>query len=90
MDEIMNSIKKNGLEPGCIDQRLNSISKKYVKEIEDIIDFGEDRDITVMVGRKKYMLEVVLEGIEPEVDLVLLTLSEYRERYGEEAFAKFR
>lgn len=85
MNEIMDTIRSVGLEPGCIDERIDSISPKYIEEIKEAIRFGENKDVAVKIGRKKYLLEVVVEGIEPEIDLMLLTVPEYRERYGDEA-----
>lgn len=85
MDEIMDTIREIGLKPGCIDEKIDSIAPKYIDEIIEAIQFGENKDVAVKIGRKKYILEVVTEGIEPEIDLMLLTVPEYRERYGDEA-----
>lgn len=90
MKEVLLKISSLGLKPGCIDKRISSLPPAAIAEIEDAIDFGENRDIAVKIGRMRYILEIVVDGIEPEVDLNLLTVREYIDRYGEEAVQKFK
>ena len=82
---FLDFLELQGLNPGCISEKLEEVSQKYLKKIMDAIKWGQDTDIPIRIGRKKYIAEVAMEWLEGDVDVSLLTIQEYRSRYGDES-----
>ncbi len=77
-------LESQGLNPGCISEKLEEVSQKYLKKIMDAIKWGQDTDVPIRIGRKKYIAEVAMEWLEGDVDVLILAIQEYRSRYGNE------
>lgn len=84
---FLDFLESQGLNPGCISEKLEleEVSQKYLKKIMDAIKWGQDTDIPIRIGRKKYIAEVVMEWMEGDVDVSILAIQEYRSRYGNES-----
>ena len=77
-------LESQGLSAGCISEKLEEVSQKYLKKIMDAIKWGQDTDVPIRIGRKKYIAEVAMEWLEGDVDVLILAIQEYRSRYGNE------
>jgi hypothetical protein len=74
---IEKAILDNGYEVGIVSGDLHLLNKKQVKEI--IKMFGNAYTIQFTINRKRYIVEV--EVVENEIDVMMLTRSQYQSKY---------
>ena len=70
--------KDTWLTMGCWDPKLELLSEKAIKQVLTAIPFEED--CLIHINRRKHVVEIDI--VETELDLSVLTLAEYEDRYG--------
>jgi hypothetical protein len=78
-DKIIKRIEKEGYKLGTWDNTLNKLNTTNLKKVLDNIKYQSDTKINI--NRKSYIVE--MDEVDGEIDLNVLTLSEYESRYGE-------
>ena len=82
---IIEVLEKEGNKLDCYDERIEKIRKKDLKELLHCLDTSNDVD--VKINGRDYIIEVdFIYDDEHNVDLHLLSKSEYINRYGYERF----
>ena len=66
---------------GCYHPEMELLNKANLQKVIDGLAYGSDTDIPVCINRKRYMVEIMRDGLD-EVDFLVSTLAEYKERYG--------
>lgn len=69
------------LEIGCYDHEMDLLNEANLKKVIDGIAYGGNTDVNVCINRKRYIVEIYREGIEPEIDFCVMTKKEYEELY---------
>lgn len=64
---------------GCYDSDLEKLNGSNLKKVIDNIEYATDTK--VFMNRKPYIVQI--DEVDNEIDLSILTLSEYESRYGE-------
>lgn len=77
-DKIVKRIEKEGYKLGTWDNTLNKLNTTNLKKVLDNIKYQSDTKINI--NRKPYIVE--MDEVDGEIDLNVLTLSEYEDRYG--------
>ena len=77
-DKIIKRIEKEGYKLGTWDNTLNKLNTTNLKKVLDNIKYQSDTKINI--NRKSYIVE--MDEVDGEIDLNVLTLSEYEDRYG--------
>lgn len=67
---------------GCYDEKMDLLNKTNLDKVIKALSYGSDTDVEVCINRKKYIVEICMDGLE-EIDFHVLTKAEYKERYGE-------
>lgn len=80
-ERIIREAKKHNYILGTYDSDIEKLNPSNLKKVLDIIEYGDSTDIPVFINRKKYIVEFSV--VDNEVDLQILTLKEYENRYGE-------
>ena len=80
-ERIIKETKKYNYKLGCYDLEIEKLNPSNLKKVLDIIKYGDSTDVAVFINRKKYIVEISV--VDNEVDLQVLTLKEYENRYGE-------
>jgi len=75
---VKKAILDNGYEVGIVSGDLHLLNKKQVDEIANT--FGNAYTIQFTIKRKKYIVEV--EIVDNEIDVMMLTRSQYQSKYG--------
>jgi hypothetical protein len=78
-DKIIKRIEKEGYKLGTWDNTLNKLNTTNLKKVLDNIKYQSDTKINI--NRKSYIVE--MDEVDGEIDLNVLTLREYEDRYGE-------
>jgi hypothetical protein len=78
-DKIIKRIEKESYKLGTWDNTLNKLNTTNLKKVLDNIKYQSDTKINI--NRKSYIVE--MDEVDGEIDLNVLTLSEYERRYGE-------
>ena len=78
-DKIIKRIEKEGYKLGTWDNTLNKLNTTNLKKVLDNIKYQSDTKINI--NRKPYIVE--MDEVDGDIDLNVLTLSEYESRYGE-------
>lgn len=71
--------KDTMLTMGCWDPKLELLSERAIKQVLSSIPFEED--CLIHINRKKYVVEIDI--VDAELDLSVMTLADYEDRYGE-------
>ena len=67
------------LTMGCWSPQLDTLSETAIRNIVANIEF--EADTLVHINRRKYIVEIDI--VETELDLSVITLADYEDRYGE-------
>lgn len=67
---------------GCYDKEMDLLNKNNLIKVIKALSYGSDTDVEVCINRKKYIVEICMDGLD-EVDFHVLTTAEHKERYGE-------
>lgn len=67
---------------GCYDEKMDLLNKTNLDKVIKALSYGSDTDVEVCINRKKYVVEICMDGLD-EVDFHMLTKAEHKERYGE-------
>lgn len=78
-ERIIKYISKLEYRLGCYDSDLDKLNRKNLKKVIDNIEYTTDTK--VFINRKPYIVQI--DKVDNEIDLSMLTLSEYESRYGE-------
>ncbi|MEG1142364.1 MAG: hypothetical protein RSE41_07985 [Clostridia bacterium] len=76
---IIKYISKLECKLGCYDLDIDKLNASNLKKVIDNIKYTTDTK--VFINRKPYIVEI--DEVDNEIDLSILTLSEYESRYGE-------
>lgn len=76
---IIKYISKLEYKLGCYDSDLDKLNVSNLKKVIDNIKYTTDTK--VFINRKPYIVQI--DEVDNEIDLSMLTLSEYKSRYGE-------
>ena len=66
---------------GCYTDMIDKISKKELNKLIKKISLGDYTDVDIKCGGIDYVVEICY--VDDEVDLVMLTKSDYISRYGD-------
>ena len=80
-EKIIKQIEKEGFKFGCYDLEIEKLNPSNLKKVLDVVKYGESTDVPVFINRRKHIIEVSV--VDNEVDLQILTLKDYENRYGE-------
>lgn len=83
-ERIEEKIAAVGLKMGCYcnGNRIEKIPDEGMNRVIDAIKYGVTIDVPVRIGGGKYIVEIVSEGIEPEVDFSCLSARDCISKYG--------
>ena len=76
---IIEKIKSEGYEIGIYDKLIDKLNKTNLKKVLDNIRYTSDTRICI--NRKPFIVEI--SEVDNEIDFNVLTLREYKYRYGE-------
>lgn len=70
---------------GCYDENMEKLNAANLKKVLDAIkdEYFSDTDVEVFINRKRYVVEIVTEGLD-EVDFYVLSKEDYMDKYGYE------
>jgi hypothetical protein len=71
------------LKIGCYDKLIDSLTKNELNKVLENIEYEADTDVSI--NSQKYVVEIDI--VENEVDFNVLTIIEYKQRYGEERYS---
>lgn len=83
LHKITERANELGLTVVSYDESIENMSLKHLDEVLDQLEFGTG-DIKVSIRRKQYVLEVVID--DNELDLQLLSRDEYKNKYGRDIY----
>lgn len=67
---------------GCYDKEMDLLNKNNLSKVIKALSYGSDTDVEVCINRKRYIVEICMDGLV-EVDFHVLAKAEYKNRYGE-------
>ena len=65
---------------GCYDKEMDLLNKNNLSKVIKALEYGSDTDVDVCINRKRYVVEICMDGLE-EIDFHVLTKTEYQSRY---------
>ena len=81
-EKLEKIIHAEGLKIGCYSELMEKITKK---EFEKVFDNAlHEADTDVKINRKDYVVQI--DRVEEEIDFVIISKSEYINRYGNERY----
>lgn len=66
---------------GCYHPEMELLNATNLAKVIDALSYGSDTDVDVCINRRKYVVEIYRDGLD-EIDFLVISKKEYRERYG--------
>ena len=77
---ITKAVKEAGAKIGCYDKEVNRLDKKALEKVIDMIPYKDSTDIDVIHNGTNYVIE--MESVDNEIDLYIISLEDYNNKYG--------
>ena len=63
-------------------EQFEQLDEENLNKVLDGFEYGGDTDVFVQLDGKPYIVEIYREGLEPEIDLNIISVAEYETLYG--------
>ena len=63
-------------------EQFEQLNEENLNKVLDGFDYGGNTDVPIQLNGESYIVEIYREGLEPEIDLNIISVAEYETLYG--------